>query len=395
MNKKWLGVVAGVIIIAVAAWLLPGYLGPSTVTVETVGQKEMPLRVSSDANMSALNKATITPTLSAPVTDMRVKVGDDVQAGEVVAVLDSTALQTQLSSLMAQLEQARSSAGSTAPSAPRGADGVVIQKGAVTSENVEQAREMLNAGIITQKEFNTISSRASGGGEVFVAAPQSSGGGSVPTGNDNSAAIAGIQSAIAQVQSQIAQTQIIAPMSGKVSAIYNEDRKVSIAGRPFMMIQQITPVVASVSIPQTFAQSLAQMPDKKAAQVKVLVANTEVLGEITYIDTMAPAGTPSVLLKATFDNSAGKITPGEFYPLVIDSPITSKVTAVPSTAIHSNSDGKFVYVMTADNTVDVRVVETGDEVDGYTAITNGLSEGEQIITSKGKYDLGEKVKVAG
>lgn len=34
---------------------------------------------------------------------------------------------------------------------------------------------------------------------------------------------------------------------------------------------------------------------------------------------------------------------------------------VPAAAVRENQDGKYVYVLTADNTVDVRVVEVGDE----------------------------------
>ena len=56
-------------------------------------------------------------------------------------------------------------------------------------------------------------------------------------------------------------------------------------------------------------------------------------------------------------------------------------------------DGKYVYVLTANNTVDVRVVEVGDEQDGYVSIMTGLNEGEQVITTKGTFELGEKVKV--
>lgn len=387
-NKKPIavGIAALVMILAAFGLYRAGVFGPSKVTVETVQTREMPLRINSEANVSALNKATITPSISGPVLDMKVKVGDEVQAGQQLALLDGGALQSQLASLNEQLAQVRASniaqAQAAAVSAPGGG---AIQPGAISAADVTRAQEMLSAGIITQKEFSTIQQRA-------AASSGGSGGGIVSTGGASYAETAGIETAIAQVQAQLAQTQVVAPISGRVSAIYNEDRKVAVAGRPFMMIQQLSPVVAALSIPQDFALKLAQVTDKASIQVSLELQNGNTIpGELTYIDTASPQGTPSVLVKATFDNKDGAISPGDFYTLHIESPLTAMVTAVPESSVHTNSDGKFVYVLTKENTVDVRLVEVGETVDGYMAITNGLADGEKIITNSGKYELGQQV----
>ena len=77
---------------------------------------------------------------------------------------------------------------------------------------------------------------------------------------------------------------------------------------------------------------------------------------------------------------------------MIESEAKAPVLAVPKEAIRENKDGKFVYVVTADNTVDVRVVEPSETADDYTAIIMGLSKGERVITSKGEFELGQKVE---
>ena len=178
-----------------------------------------------------------------------------------------------------------------------------------------------------------------------------------------------------------------------VTAIYNEDRQMAIADRPFMLIQQETPMVASLSIPRDAAMKLASPEAKSSIKVSLHVGDSDIPGELTYIDTNQPENVPSVLVKATFNNEKGAIKAGEFYSLTIESSAQAKMLVVPAAAVRENQDGKYVYVLTADNTVDVRVVEVGDEQDGYVSIMTGLNEGEQVITTKGTFELGEKVKV--
>lgn len=367
----------GMVTVMVAAVLTAGCFGPKKVAVTEATQRDLPVRISSDANVTALNKATIEPATSGQVATLAVKVGDDVKQGQVVATLDTSSLQEQLNTLLTKIKE---QATATVHAAPQT---TTVVPGAVSQADVERAREMMANGIITEKEYATIASRAQ-------TTTVTSGGGYVTTpGADTSS----LQAAIAQVQAQIAQAQIVAPINGKVTAIYNEDRKVAIAGKPFMMIQETSPVVATLTIPQGFAMALASPEGKASVKVRLKVDDKELPGEITYINTNAPAGSPGVLLKATFQNTDNIIKPGEFYTLVIESDVKASVLTLPEKAVHEGKDGKYVYVVTADDTVDVRVVETGEKADGFIVIMNGLSAGEKVITSKGSFQLGEKITI--
>lgn len=367
----------GMVTVIMAAVLTAGCFGPKKVAVTEATQRDLPVRISSDANVTALNKATIEPATSGQVATLAVKVGDDVKQGQVVATLDTSSLQEQLNTLLTKIKE---QATATVHAAPQT---TTVVPGAVSQADVERAREMMANGIITEKEYATIASRAQ-------TTTVTSGSGYVTTpGADTS----NLQAAIAQVQAQIAQAQIVAPINGKVTAIYNEDRKVAIAGKPFMMIQETSPVVATLTIPQGFAMALASPEGKASVKVRLKVDDKELPGEITYINTNAPAGSPGVLLKATFQNTDNIIKPGEFYTLVIESDVKASVLTLPEKAVHEGKDGKYVYVVTADDTVDVRVVETGEKADGFIVIMNGLSAGERVITSKGSFQLGEKITI--
>ena len=346
--------------------------GTKTVSVAEVTYKDMPLQIHNDANVTALNKATITPTLTGQVV-YAVKVGDQVQQGQTVATVDTSALQQQLASLQGQLAQAQSQSYASAVTTTTAAS--------IDSAQLEQAQRMREAGIITQKEYDRILERSQ---------PQTT---TVTTGGGGGINTAAIEAQIAQVSAQMAASTIVAPIAGTVTSIYNEDRQMAIADRPFMMIQQSTPMVASLSIPRDAAMKLGTSEAKKGMKVLLKVGDQELPGELTYVDITQPENVPSVLVKATFNNEKGLIKAGEFYTLIIESNVKAKMLTVPTKAVRENQDGKYVYVLTENNTVDVRVVEVGITEGDDVAIISGLNEGDKVITTDGTFVLGESVKL--
>ena len=347
--------------------------GTKTVSVADVTYKDMPLQIHNDANVTALNKATVTPTLTGQVA-YAVKVGDQVQQGQTLATVDTSALQQQLASLQGQLAQAQSQSYATAVTTTTAAS--------VDSAQLAQAQKMREAGMITQKEYDRIVERSQ---------PQTT---TVTTGGGGGGAnVAAIEAQIAQVSAQMAASTIVAPIAGTVTAIYNEDRQMAIADRPFMMIQQTTPMVASLSIPRDAAMKLGTPEAKNGMKVLLKVGDQELPGELTYVDITQPETVPSVLVKATFNNDKGLIKAGEFYTLIIESNVKAKMLTVPSKAVRENSDGKYVYVLTENNTVDVRVVEVGITEGDDVAIISGLNAGDKVITTDGTFVLGESVKL--
>ena len=349
--------------------------GTKTVSVADVTYKDMPLQIHNDANVTALNKATVTPTLTGQVA-YAVKVGDQVQQGQVLATVDTSALQQQLASLQGQLSQAQAQSYATSVTTTTAAS--------VDSGQLAQAQKMREAGMITQKEYDRIVERSQP--QTTTVTTGGGGGG----GGANTAAI---EAQIAQVSAQMAASTIVAPIAGTVTAIYNEDRQMAIADRPFMMIQQSTPMVASLSIPRDAAMKLGTPDAKKGIKVLLKVGDQELPGELTYVDVTQPENVPSVLVKATFNNDKGLIKAGEFYTLIIESDIKAKMLTVPSKAVRENQDGKYVYVLTENNTVDVRVVEVGMTEGDDVAIISGLNEGDKVITTDGNFELGESVKL--
>lgn len=366
-RKYWIYIIVVAVLIAggLFAWMQP-----KTVQVVNPVERQMPVRISHEANITALHKASVEPTVSGPVSTFTVKVGDMVKAGQVLAMIDTTSLQQQLQSLLGQLQEARSRA-------PQQSTSTTVVGGSVSSADVERARYMRDAGIITNREFESIAARAQ---SQVVTVPSYAGGSGVDT--------SGIEAAIAKIQAQMAAAQILSPMEGKVAAIYNEDRKIAIEGKPLLLIQQDSPVVATLSVPQSFGAILKQPNITGGVQVYLDINGTQVPGQITFVGTESGS---SITMKATFNVQPGQVTIGEFYTLVIETKAEAPALTLPKEVIRDGENGKFVYVLTENNTIDIRTIETGLEVDGVVTILEGLHPTDRVVTSKGNFELGESV----
>ena len=145
MNYSWIRKY-WIYITVVAALLIAGgvfvWMQPKTVQVMNPVERQMPVRISHEANITALHKASVESTVSGPVSTFTVKVGDMVKAGQVLAMIDTTSLQQQLQSLLGQLQETRSRA-------PQQSASTTVVGGSVSSADVERARYMRDAGIIT------------------------------------------------------------------------------------------------------------------------------------------------------------------------------------------------------------------------------------------------------
>jgi multidrug efflux system membrane fusion protein len=90
--------------------------------------------------------------------------------------------------------------------------------------------------------------------------------------------------------------------------------------------------------------------------------------------------TGTVRLKAVFDNEDGVLFPNQFVNarLLVDTKRDAIV--VPNAAVQRGPNNTFVYVVQADDTVELRTVKPGMVEGAETAIESGLTAGEIVVT---------------
>ncbi len=98
------------------------------------------------------------------------------------------------------------------------------------------------------------------------------------------------------------------------------------------------------------------------------------------LDNQIDTQTGTVRAKARFDNKDGVLFPNEFVNVQLQLDTVHDALVVPANAIRHGPKGDFVYVVDGDNTAHIRLVKLGPSSDDRTAVSDGLKEGERVVT---------------
>ncbi len=118
-------------------------------------------------------------------------------------------------------------------------------------------------------------------------------------------------------------------------------------------------------------------------KAEITVSGHKYEGEITKINKMATlnsSGTPVVGAEVKIANPDENIYLGIEAKVLIHTESVSQVTVLPVECVNADKDGDFVYVV-ENGIVVKKSVTAGISSDTYIEIKEGLSEGEQVISS--------------
>jgi membrane fusion protein, multidrug efflux system len=118
-------------------------------------------------------------------------------------------------------------------------------------------------------------------------------------------------------------------------------------------------------------------------------------GSLTVVDNQIDTTTGTMKLKATFPNLDNTLWPGEFVNAEVLIQQLYNVVTVPTAAVQTGPDGHFIYVVKSNSTVEARPVTVGEQSDGNTVVTAGISAGERVVTNNQfRLQPGSRVLVA-
>lgn len=103
-------------------------------------------------------------------------------------------------------------------------------------------------------------------------------------------------------------------------------------------------------------------------------------GKLAAIDNQVDATTGTVKLKAVFDNKDGMLFPNQFVNARLLVSTRKNAIIVPTAAVQRGPSGAFVYVVGFDDKVETRSIAVGPTEGAMTAIDDGLTAGEIVVT---------------
>lgn len=299
---------------------------PVTVATSEAIFESRPTLLSAVGTIRAVRGVELTSESSGEVTEIRFDSGDQVQAGQLLVVLNDEIEKASRENQTAALELAQ----------------ILFDRDA---ELVEQKS-------IPQTQYDR--SRAD---------------------------LARAKAQLGETEARLANKRIQAPFTGTMGI-----RKIDVGdyvspGTVIANLQDKTELEIDFTAPARFA------PKVRAGQT--VSVSVDALPEQTFkarvqaVDSKIDAGTRNILIRAKLEEVDG-LLPGMFATLEVDLEESRNVVTVPETALTYALQGDTVYLLEdaegGGQTAVARVVETREVLDGRVAITKGLDGGERVIT---------------
>lgn len=260
----------------------------------------------------------IAPQSGGRIISIKAEVGDFVQKGQVLAQMDK-----------AQLEQAE------------------LQLNNLKSE-YDRAKALYEKGGVSKSDFETIELQYKVANTTY--------------------------------ENLLTNTILKSPLNGVVSARNYDEGDMYTMSAPLYVVQQINPIKALVAVSEKNYSLL-----KKGIKVEFTpeaLNGKKYIGEVTRIHPTVDATTHTIVAEVTINNPKFELRPGMYSSARV---IFSQGDAivVPDTAVlkQQGSGVRTVYVLKADGTVELRIVELGRHIGSEYVILSGVQAGEKVIVS--------------
>jgi multidrug efflux system membrane fusion protein len=194
------------------------------------------------------------------------------------------------------------------------------------------------------------------------------------------------QAAIDNVRAILSYTDVIAPIAGRTGIrLVDEGNIVKAADATgIVILTQLRPISVLFSLPQQNLPSLNKGMADGQLPVDALTPdgkNALDRGKVLVIDNQVDQTTGTVKLKAEFPNANLQLWPGQFVNVRVLIDTLRQVVVVPTAAVQRGPNGAFVYVLKADNTATVRLVNLTLQDDVQAVVATGLEPGERVVTT--------------
>lgn len=348
----------------------------TSVTVQSVQPTKIQQSLEATGTVQAFDLLQISPQVGGlQIREMLVRAGDQVAAGQVLAVLDNSVLQTQLAQAEANYAQAE------AQVLQERAEQVQAEATAAEAqENYERYQSLFNQGGISAQELESrrtqsITAREAVG--VAQAAIQSA----QATVNSRAAEIS-------RLETQLAQTVVTAPASGQIAERLATVGDTSATGTPLFTMVQDGVLELVVDLPQ---RQLAAV--QVGTPVNVTSSSNDQIrlsGSVRSIDPLVNPQTRqaavNVSLPANDSLRTGMFLQAEF--------MTGQRPGMvlPAAAVLPQADNSFkVFTISETGTAQPTVVTVGGRVPATAnqperlEILSGLDEGTQVIVEGANY----------
>jgi len=331
-----------------------------TVPVVTVVAQsgDMPIYLSGLGSVTALNTVTIRSRVDGQLQGVNYREGQFVAKGDVLAQIDPRPFQVQL--LQAEGQRAK--------------DEATLKNAQL---DLERYKVLVAQDSIPRQQLDT----------------------QVATVNQLEATLKSDRAQIESAKLNLTYSRIVAPLAGRVGLrLVDVGNMVHAAdANGLVVITQIDPIAVVFTIPgDQLTPVIAKQRGGQRLPVEAWdreIQNKLATGSLEAVDNQIDETTGTVRLKAVFANSDHSLFPNQFVNARMLLDTLPQVVILPTAGLQHSPQGTYVWVVGADSTVQMRNVDVLHTEGDRTAVRQGLSAGDVVVT-EGVDNLQPGTKVA-
>lgn len=313
------------------------------ITVAAVEVKDAPIEIRTFGTVQAQSSVQIKSEVGGNLMRVHFRKGQKIRQGDLLFTIDPRSYKADLDQARANLERDQA-----------------LEENARL--NAKRAKELVKRGYIAQSDDDKAQT------EVRML----------------SATTRAAEAAVVNARLQLERCFIRSPISGQVGdLLVNEGALIKANDIPMVAINQIHPIEVFFSIPQADLPGVRAHMAQKKLKVRVSFSRDggpPEEGDLFFVDNTIDKGTGTVQLAGMFLNDRELLWPGQYVNVVLVLSVRKDALLVPAAAVQVGRDGKFVFVLRPDRTVEVRPVTAGMTTGAEVVIEKGLRSGERVVT---------------
>jgi RND family efflux transporter MFP subunit len=322
---------------------------PETISAEPARTDSWQPQIAGIGTLTAFEGIDITPQVGGIVKEINFESGQDVKKGTLLVKLDIATEEADMRSLTAQLVNAEAD---------------LARKEALAKKGISPRAEL--DALRTQRDT--------------------------------------LQASIERLRAVIAQKFIYAPWDGRVGLKDIALGSYLAPGQKIVWLQKIDPIYADFTVTEADFGRISE-GQKITATFNAYPGQT-FEGKIVTTDSRVSDSSRMITVRATIANPDGKLVPGMYANVLVDSGEPQQVVTIPQTAVTFSLYGDNVFVVNAvkakdkdgkdvdELVIERRFVKTGAVRDGRVAIESNLKPGDKVVTAgQNKIDQGSKVVI--
>ena len=317
--------------------------GDNEYPVVTVGTSEADMQSTYPANIKGVQDVEIRPKVSGFLTQINVKEGQTVSAGQVLFVIDNETYQAQVRQAQASVNAAQ-------------------QQVNTTKLTYENAQKLHAAKVIGDYELQTSKNSY----ETALAQ------------------LAQSQASLASAKEMLSFCYVKSPATGVVGTLPFRRGALVSAADALTTVSNNSSMEVFFSITEKEAMKVSAQGIASFPNVKLRLADGSIYaheGKVTKMSGVVDQMTGSVQLIAAFPNAERQLKSGGVGTIIIPRESNNAIV-IPMSCVMEVQDKKFIYLLGKDNKVVYTEIKVDPQNDGQNYIvTEGLKVGDKYVTN--------------